>query len=404
MAPHDLQQPDLPALIASEPEPAPLRIGRRAKLVLASAALVFAAAIAAEMHARATAESTLQRETSQDAVPLVDVIKPQGDALDQVLALPGNTQAFIDAPIFARTNGYLKKWYADIGAHVRQGALLAEIETPEVDQQLRQARADLATAQANLQLADITATRTQGLFKTQSVSQQERDNALGSFRADAAIVHSREADVARLAQLQSYEKIFAPFDGVVTARNTDIGDLIDAGASAQARELFHMTSVRTLRIYVAVPEIYARVARSGAAVTVTFDEFAGEAFKGTVVRNSNAIDAASRTLNVEVDVDNGNGRIMPGAYGFVHFALPSDGGHFSIPANTLLFRSEGLRVGVVKNGKVRLVPIHIGRDFGDKVEVISGLAADDQVILDPSDALADGDRVRIEHTQNAAPG
>ena len=343
---------------------------------------------------RSAAEASLAVDTAEEAVPIVDVVHPQTSAPDQLLVLPGQTMAFTDTPIYARTNGYLKHWYFDIGAHVRKGELLAQIETPELDQQLRQARADLTTAEANTKLAKITARRTANLLRTQSVSTQERDNAAGAYAADQAIVASRQADVARLEELQSYEKIYAPFDGVITARKTDVGDLINAGAGTPNSELFHMEAIETLRIYVAVPEVYAPRIHVGAKPTVTLEEYPGEVFHGTLVRTNNAINRASRTLLVEVDVDNADDRLLPGAYTFVNFTLAGRRETVTIPANTLLFRSEGLRVGVVRKGKAELVPIMIGRDYGDKVEVISGLSHTDQVILNPSDSLISGTKVR----------
>jgi RND family efflux transporter MFP subunit len=273
--------------------------------------------------------------------------------------------------------------------------LLAEIETPELDEQLRQARAELATAQANAKLAAITAKRTANLLRTQSVSTQERDNAAGTFTADQATVASQQANVARLEELQSYEHVYAPFDGVITARNTDVGALINAGAGSPTTELFHMTANRTLRIYVRVPEMSAPAMHVGAAVAVTLDEFPGQQFRGTVVRTDNSINPASRTLLLEVDVDNPDGKLLPGAYAFAHFTLPGGSGSVTIPANAMLFRSEGLRVGVVRNGEAKLVPIAIGRDYGDRVEVISGLHAADQVIVNPSDSLVDGNHVSV---------
>ena len=374
---------------------------RTGALVLGGVVLALAVVIGFEIYSRAAAETELASATQAAAVPVVTVIHPASGAPDEQLTLPGSTQAFIDTPIYARTSGYLKKWSFDIGAVVKQGDLLAEIETPEVDAQLRQARADLATAEANLKLAGLTADRNVALFKTDSVSKQDRDNAVGALDADKAIVQSRQADVGRLEQLQSYEKVFAPFDGVVTARNTDIGALIDAGAGSPTRELFHMTAVKTLRVFVAVPEIYARVAKSGAKVGLTFEEYPGESFTGTVARNSNTIDTNSRTLNVEIDVDNPKGEIMPGAYGFAHFTLPQDARNVTVPANTLLFRAEGLQVGVVRDGKAQLVQVKIGRDYGDKVEITSGLDANDQVILDPSDSLTSDTPVQIQAPKKA---
>ena len=365
----------------------------RGQVIVGGVALVLVAGLAIEITGRLHADTRLAEATREAAVPAVHVIHPEGNAPGQELRLPGNTQPFSDAPIYARTSGYVTKWYYDIGAEVKQGTVLADISTPEVDQQLRQARADLATAEANQRLARITAERYELLLKTDSVTKQDRDNAAGSLEATLATVQSRQADVARLEQLQSFEKVTAPFDGVVTARNIDVGTLISAGGGP--RELFHMTATRTLRIYVSVPETYAKLASTEAPVTVTFDSFPGEKFPGKVVRNASAIDAISRTLNVEVDLDNAKGEILPGAYGFVHFNLAGTRTSLIIPANTLLFRSEGLRVAVIRDGKAELTPITIGRDYGDKVEVLSGLKAEDQIVLDPSDSLVSGTPVKI---------
>ena len=377
---------------------APNPTGARSKTPLLIAIILvglLAFGIYSGIRYRATAESNLAAETNETAIPTVDVMRPEANAPDQELRLPGQTSAYSDAPIYARTSGYLKRWVFDIGAHVKKGDLLAQIETPELDQQLRQARADLATAQANAKLSGITAQRTASLLKSQSVSTQERDNAAGANTANQAIVTSRDADVARLQELQSYENVYAPFDGVITARNTDVGNLINAGAGTPATELFHMTANNPLRIYVAVPETDSPAMHVGAKATVTLDEYPGETFKGELVRTNNAINPASRTLLVEVDVDNADGKLLPGAYAFVHFTLAGRSQSVTVPTNTLLFRSEGLRVGVVRNGKAELVPIKIGRDYGDKVEVLSGLSAGDQVILNPSDSLIDGTAVRI---------
>jgi RND family efflux transporter MFP subunit len=366
---------------------------------LGGAALLLGVVIYSGIHQRAVAASRLGTVTERAAIATVNVVEPKsGAALDEIV-LPGTTQAFIDTPIFARTNGYLKQWYFDIGAHVEKGQLLAVIETPELDQQLDQARANLKTAQANEQLAQITATRWQNLLKTDSVSKQETDQAVQDLSARQATVDSMNADVQRLAQLQSYEKVYAPFSGVITARNTDIGALINAGAGGVPQELFHMAAVNRLRIYVAVPEIDSAAAQNGAKVALTLDEFPGETFQGTIVRNSDAIDLNSRTLNVEVDIDNRDGRVRPGAYVFAHLKLPDNSkkaaSSLTIPANTLLFRSEGLRVGVVRGDHAELVPITIGRDYGSTVEVISGLKPADQVIVNPSDSLTTGTPVRI---------
>ena len=283
------------------------RQGVRRRIAILVAAVVLATLallIYSGIHSRVAAESRLMKRTEEAAIPTVAVIFPREGAPTQEIILPGNTQAFSDAPLFARTSGYLRRWYFDIGAHVQKGQLLAEIETPEVDQQLRQARAELDTAQANLNIAKITAARWQDLVSTGSVSQQETDQAVSNLSAVKATAESNAANVRRLEELQSFEKIYAPFDGIVTARNTDIGSLIDAGASTQPRELFHIAAIRALRVYVSIPEVYSRAARSGAPATLTLDEFPGQTFHGTLVRNANSIDVASRTLLVEVDVDN----------------------------------------------------------------------------------------------------
>jgi RND family efflux transporter MFP subunit len=288
----------------------------------------------------------------------------------------------------------LKRWYVDIGARVGKGQLLAEIETPELDQQLRQARAELATAEANLNLSQITAARDENLLKTHSVSTQERDNAVNGYAANQATVQSNQANVARLEQLQSYENVYAPFDGIITARETDIGALIDAGANAP-KELFHIASIKKLRVYVAVPEVYSLAAHSGAPADLTLDEYPGETFRGTLVRNSDAIDPASRTLLVEVDVENARGRLKPGAYVQVHLKMPEGTRSLVVPASALLFRKEGLQVGVVRDGKAELVRVTPGHDYGDSMEILSGLQPTDNIILSPSDSLTSGAPVQI---------
>ena len=366
---------------------------------LAVSVFVLGVIIYAGIHERAMAASNLGTVTERAAITTVNVVEPKSGAALEEIVLPGNTQAFSDTPIYARTNGYLKRWYVDIGAHVKQGQLLAEIETPEIDQQLEQARADLQTSEANEQLAQITATRWQNLLKTDSVSKQETDQAVKDLSAKQATVESMTANVHRLEQLQSFERIYAPFSGVITARNTDIGALINAGAGGMPQELFHMAAVNRLRIYVAVPEVDSEAAQNGAKAALSLDEYPGETFQGTIVRNSDAIDLNSRTLNVEVDIDNRDGRIRPGAYVFVHLKIPEKStgatASLTIPANTLLFRSEGLRVGVVRGDRAELVPITIGRDYGSTVEVISGLKPTDQVIVNPSDSLTTGTPVRV---------
>src|ERR1700693_473889 len=388
-------KPSQPAPNGFHPRPGGRR--RTAIVVAASALAAFALLIYSRIHSRAVPDSRLTQRTKEAAIPTVAVVFPKEGAPTQEIILPGNTQAFSDAPIYARTSGYLRRWYFDIGAHVQKGQLLAEIETPEVDQQLLQARADLDTAQANLNIAKITASRWQGLVSDGSVSQQETDQAVSNLSAVKAAAESSSANVRRLEQLQSFEKIYAPFNGIITARNTDIGALIDAGANTQPKELFHIAAIRKLRLYVSVPEVYSRAARSGAPATLTLDEFPGQIFHGTLVRNANAIDLASRTLLVEVDVDNPTGQLLPGAYVFVHLKLPDQTRSVTIPSNTLIFRKEGLQVGLVRSGKAELVPVKISRDYGNSVEIVSGVQPTDAVIVDPSDSLVAGMSVRLNN-------
>ncbi len=373
-------------------------------LVLVAAGATAGATVYFGIRERTQAEEHLAVAAQVAAVPTVDVIHPKAPDGTLDIVLPGTTQAYIDSPIFARINGYLKSWYFDIGAHVTKGALLAEIDAPEVDQQLEQAYADVTAAQAHLRLSQITAARNEALLKTQSVSTQARDNAVGAYLADQALVQAAQKNAARLEQLKDYEKVYAPFDGIITARNTDIGHLIDAGANSPTSQLFHLVSEGKLRIFVAVPEVYAPAARVGETVAVTADAYPGEKFHGTLVRTAGSIELLSRTLNVEVDVDNAQGRLLSGAYVFVHLALPRDSKSVIIPANTLLFRREGLQVGVVRQGHAELVSVRIGRDYGDSVEIVSGLKPTDEVIVNPSDSLISGTPVRTGAPQAAATG
>jgi len=325
----------------------------------------------------------------------VEVIHPKAGSTAQEIELPGTTEAFTEAPIYARTSGYLKQWFLDIGARIKRGQLLAEIETPELDQQLQQAENDLRTAQANLYLARVTADRWVALLNRAVASRQETDQAVSDFNAKRATVDSAEANVRRLQQLQEFERVYAPFDGVITARNTDTGALIQNGDNTGPKELFHLAAIDKLRVYISVPEVYQTAVKTGETVTLTLDAFPGETFTGTIVRNSNSIDLTSRTLNVEVDVDNPTERLLPGAYAFVHLKLPAAAGAVTIPTNALLFRAEGLRVAVVRKGEVKLVPITIGHDYGSTVEVTSNLTANDAVAIDPSDSVTDGSPVEI---------
>jgi RND family efflux transporter MFP subunit len=377
-------------------------IGWPLVLLLAVAALVLGYFIYSGIRSRVTAASTLKQTTEEAAVTDVVVIHPKENPPTEEILLPGGTQPYINSPIYARTNGYLMNWFYDIGARVKKGQLLAVIDTPELDKQLQQARADLETAQSNLALAQITANRWQNLIKTRSVSQQSTDQAVENLGAMEATVASYAANVRRLEDLVSFEKVYAPFDGIVTVRNTDIGWLIDAGANPSNSLLFQLAQISVLRIFVAVPQVYSRAADLGNTATITLDEFPHQAFHGKVTRTSNSIDLASRTLNTEVDVDNPTGQLLPGAYVQVHLNLPFRTHAVTIPSNTLLFRSEGLQAGVVRNNTAQLVKITIGRDYGGTVEVVSGLTPADEVIINPSDSLISGAPVRIARQAGGA--
>ena len=357
-------------------------------VVLVAAAILAVAGIIPRLRARVK----LQNDTNALAAPDVLVAKPQLGQPSEEVALPGNIFAYVDSPIYARTSGYLKKWYFDIGAHVKKGQLLAEIESPEVDQQLAQAKADLLTAEANAKYAQTTSSRYQDLLKSNAVSQQDTENFATQASSTSTQVKSAVANMQRLEQLVSFEKVYAPFDGIVTARAIDVGQLIDAGAT---KELFHMAAEQTLRVYVNVPQIYSLACKPGLPADLTLAEYPGRKFEGRIVRTSKAIDPASRTLLVEVDVDNRKGDLVPGAYTQVHFKLPNDQPTLIIPVPALIFRSEGLRVATVVDGKAKLVPITIGRDDGRVVEVTQGLQADDEVIQNPPDSIVEDEDVRV---------
>lgn len=353
---------------------------------------------------RVSADQALQKETFDSAVATVSVIHPRAQPVSEEVVLPGNMQAFVATPVYARTNGYLKRWFYDIGARVQAGQLLAVIETPELDRQLDQARADLATAQANYQLAATTAARYESLLKTESVSQQDVDDKVGDLHAKKAMVDSAVSNVHRLEETVGFQKVYAPFTGVITARNVDIGALINAGANAPGKELFDMAATNRLRVYVNLPQANSRAAKAGSPAYITQAEFPGRRFMGKIVRTSEAIDPASRTLLTEVDVDNPTGELLPGAFVSVHLQLEARISAVVLPVNTLLFRSEGLRVAVVRDGKAELVPITIGRDFGNQVEVVHGVTPEDSVILNPSDSLTSGTAVRIAGSKSGNAG
>jgi RND family efflux transporter MFP subunit len=376
-------------------DPAPRSRLARGLLVALAAAAVLVAALGVKSRVRARA--ALRDRTLAAAAPIVRVIRPVAGDPGNELVLPGNVEAFTDAPIYARTNGYVKAWYADIGTVVKKGQKLADIESPEVDQQLQQARADLKTTQANEQLAKITADRLSKLVSSQAVSQQEYDNAVSNYAARRAETASAQANVGRLEQLVGFERILAPFDGTITARHTDVGQLIDSGsAGGPASELFRIASTGKLRVFVEVPEVDAPAAKDGVPVELTLAERPGQRYPGTISRTAGAIVPGTRTIRVEVDLDNPKGEILPGAYAQVHLKLDQAVPALLIPVSALLFRAEGPRVATVVDGnKAHLLPVVIGRDFGTQLEVTSGLSPDAAVIDSPPDSILDGQEVRI---------
>src|SRR3989475_5431170 len=376
---------------------------RRRWLALAIALLAVAALLISGIWSRVRARTTLNAETAQTALPPVSVVSPKQTAPAEEIILPGNVQPFITSPIYARTSGYLRKWNVDIGAHVKKGQLLAVIETPEVDQQLQQSLSNLNTAKANLALAETTKNRYEGMIRSNAVSQQDVDNAVGTYNANKAIVEANQANVKQLQALQSFEKIYAPFDGVVTARNTDIGDLINSGSAGGVKtDLFHIAQPGTLRVYVNVPEEYSQGVKVGMTADLTLGEFPGRKFQGKLVRTAEAINVTTRTLLIEIDVGNPSGTLFTGSYAEVHLKVPTQASTYLLPVNTLIFRSEGLQVGIVKDGKVALSAVTPGHDFGNQIEIVSGLKANDQVIVNPPDSIISGQEVQI--VQATLPG
>jgi RND family efflux transporter MFP subunit len=371
--------------------------GFRRWLIPVTIATVVVGVLFDGIRSRLTAEANLSTVTAQLAIPSVSVVLPKQTAPAQEIILPGNIQPFISSPIYARTDGYLKNWYFDIGAHVKAGDLLAIIQTPEVDEQLAQARSTLATAQANLELAQITRDRYQGLLKKHAVPQQSVDNAVGTYAANKAIVDADEANVRHYAALVSFEKVYAPFDGVIIARNTDIGDLINSGSSTAPRtDLFDMVQATTLRVYVNVPEEYSQGVKVGKTeADLVLAEFPDKRFAGKLVRTADAINATTRTLLVEVDVANPSGTLFSGSYAEVHLKIPAQKSTFLIPVNTLIFRSEKLQVGIVKDGRVTVADVIPGHDFGNEIEIVAGLNANDQIVINPPDSLVSGQEVQI---------
>jgi len=368
----------------------------RAKLLIGAALLVLITAGAVTFLNRHTESNALAKETEAVSVPTVAVVQPASEPGNDELVLPGNLLAFEESPIFARTNGYLLRWYKDIGSKIQKGELLAAIDTPEIDQELSQARASREQIKAALDLAKISADRWANLLKTDSVSQQEADQEASGYQQALANLAAADANVRRLEELESFKNVYAPFSGVLTKRNVDPGALINSGAQATGKELFDVARVDPLRVYVSVPQAYAPSMKVGMKANVTLQEFPGQKFLGTVARTADAIDPATRTLNTEVDVPNKDGKLLPGSFGQVHFATGASVPRITIPVNAMLFRAEGPQVAVVdKDNKVHLRPISIGRDFGATLEILGGLDVSDRIVINPSDSLEEGQQVHV---------
>ncbi|MGC2031047.1 MAG: efflux RND transporter periplasmic adaptor subunit [Steroidobacteraceae bacterium] len=384
-----------------EPRAAPFlnaRLRRLAPIVLVLLAL------GVGILPRLKAHAALRTQTESFSIPVVSVVHPKATPAVQRIELPADVQAYQEASIFARTNGYLAHWYKDIGTQVPAGELLATIETPEVDAQLEQAHADEHTARVQYDIAKVTADRWVGLLKSNAVSREVAEQDVATMKARAATLESTEANVHRLSKLQSYEKVVAPFAGVVTARNIDVGALIDSGSAGGSKmELFHLAETDKLRVFADVPQVYAQDMRPGVPATLTLPQRPDRPLHGTVARTSGAINSASRTLRIEVDVDNQDGAVLPGAYALVDLDVTATRPLLSVPVNTLLFRPNGVQVAVVDGtGKVLLRTVTLGRDFGTTVEVTSGLDASERVIANPGDAIAPGDAVRVAENSPSA--
>lgn len=371
---------------------------RRALLFIGVVVLVLVVAGVAAMLMRIHDSHVLADETDQNAVPTVAVVHPTAEKPDEQLVLPGTLQAYIESPIYARTNGYLVRWYKDIGSHIKQGELLADIDTPEVDQELMQARAARQQVLAAMNLAKINADRYQALRKTDSVSQEEADTQTSGYQQAVANLAAADANVRRLEELEGFKHVYAPFDGVLTRRNVDPGALINSGNAGASgpRELFDVARTDPLRVYISVPQAYAPAIKTGMDAVVTLQEFPGQKFIGTVVRTADSIDTTTRTLLTEVDVPNKDGKLLPGSFGEVHFKPNIDVNKVTVPVNAMLFRREGAQVAVVgSDGKVQLRRITIGRDYGTTLEVVGGVDVNDQVIVNPSDSIEDGQQVNV---------
>jgi multidrug efflux system membrane fusion protein len=391
-----MNSPSEPEFKGPERGSSPRRAGRKTGWIVGVFILILLIAGALTIASRLGEKKALAAETERLAIPVVSVTHPKQEQSHEELILPGTVQAYKESPIYARTNGYVLRWYKDIGSQVKKGELLADIDTPEVDQELLQARASRQQIQAQLGLAKSSAERWQNLRKSDSVSQQEVDQQVSAYQQAQANLAASDANVRRLEQMESFKHIYAPFAGVLTKRNIDVGALINSGNAGPGKELFDVAQVDPLRVYVNVPQTYSPAIKIGMKASLEQSEYAGQTFEGTVVRTAEAIDPSTRTLLSEIDVPNPKGKILPGAYAQVHFAAKVNAPRLTVPINTLLFRAEGPRAAVVgADNKVQLKSVTIGRDYGSAVEVVSGLSADDQIIVNPADSLEDGQAVNI---------
>jgi len=395
---HDVMDEERQAAEITPPPPLPPAPPRKALFLIGLFVLLLVIGGLITMAVRVRDSHVLAEETERASVPTVAVVHPTAEKPDEELVLPGTLQAYEESPIYARTNGYLLRWYKDMGSHITKGELLADIDTPEVDQELMQARATRQQVAAQMDLAKINADRYVGLRKTDSVSQQEADQQASGYQQAKANLDAADANVRRLEQLEAFKHVYSPFSGVLTKRNVDPGALINAGSTggAAGKELFDIARVDPLRVYVSVPQNYAPAIKTGSEAWVTLPEFPGQKFKGTVVRTAEAIDPTTRTLLTEVDVPNGDGRLLPGSFGEVHFRTGVDAQKVTIPVNAMLFRQEGPRVAVVdSDGKVHLRPITIGKDYGTTLEILGGVGIGERVIINPADSIEEGQRVNV---------
>ena len=397
------EQPSTPPTAASLPGPNPA--GKHSRLLwflmIPLALCVFGLFT---WFSKSRTQSALAATTQASAAEPVSVFRPQMGNLSDELVLPATLQAFSDAPIFARTSGYVAHWYADIGQHVSNGQILAQIDSPDVDQQLIRARATLNQSEANLTLAGVTTERYHDLIKSNSVAQQEVDQNNQNLTSQKAAVVSAAADVKQLEEQQGYEKVIAPFSGVVTERRTDIGDLINAGNSGTGAELFRLSKIDVMRIFVSIPEAYSQQIAAGMHVSVQLTELPNQTFDGQVARNNHAINPTTRTLLVEVDVPNPAGKLLPGAYGQVHFKLASPTRPLIVPSGSILFQTAGPQVAVVTaKNTIELRKIVIGRDFGTTTEITNGISTQDSVIASPPDYLVNGMPVTVQGHVDVQP-